>query len=59
MHRTLRINNKRQLTFTKEELESIHAAPGDTLELWTEDGLDSIILSKADESEKDTVAEKQ
>jgi len=51
------VNDKRQITLTQEELDCIGVKPGDAVEVWAEDGMEAIVIYKADGTNKESIAQ--
>lgn len=56
--RVTTMNSRRQITLTKEELDSIGVAPGERVVMWVEDGMEQVVISKPD-AEKTPIASGQ
>ena len=52
------MNSRRQITLTKEELDSMGVAPGERVVMWVEDGMEHVVISKPD-AEKTPIASGQ
>ncbi len=56
--RVTTINSRRQITLTKEELDSMGVAPGERVVMWVEDEMEHLVISQPD-AEKTPIASKQ
>ena len=56
--RVTTMNSKRQISLTKEELDSFGVVPGEKIAIWVEEGMEHLVIYKPD-AEKTLIASRQ